>query len=63
MPKLRGIETGGRARTECLDPILEVLSAPSLGLNLKKDFELACTTGYGAFIWRSARYLEQGQDE
>ena len=61
MPKLRGIETSGESRRKCLDPINEeLLSDPDLGLNLTKDFELACSVGY-AFAWRSAKYLEDDQ--
>lgn len=57
MPKLRGIETSGKPRSECLDPILEVISESDLGLRLAEDFGLACSVGY-AFAWRSAKYLE-----
>ena len=57
MPKLRGIETSGRARDECLDPIARLLSDRDLGLHLAEDFELATSVGY-AFVWRSARYIE-----
>ena len=55
MPKLRGIETSGRARDTCLDPIATLLdkSNPNLG----EDFELATSLGY-AFVWRSARYID-----
>ncbi len=57
MPKLRGIETSGTSRSECLDPIGELLAGSDLGLRLAEDFELACSVGY-AFAWRSAKYLE-----
>ena len=60
MPKLRGIETSGTSRSECLDPIKELLSGSELDLQLAEDFELACSVGY-AFAWRSAKYLEVGQ--
>ena len=60
MPKLRGIETSGTPRSQCLDPILEVVSDSDLGLQLAEDFELACSVGY-AFVWRSAKYLEVNQ--
>ena len=60
MPKLRGIETSGKPRSECLDPILEVLSEGDLDLQLAEDFGLACSVGY-AFAWRSAKYLEADQ--
>jgi hypothetical protein len=54
MPKLRGIETSGAAKRDCLDPI-RVLLIP---YGIEKDFDLACTAGYGGFVWRSAHYLE-----
>ena len=60
MPKLRGVETSGNPRSQCLDPILEVVSDSDLGLQLAEDFELACSVGY-AFVWRSAKYLEANQ--
>ncbi len=60
MPKLRGIETSGAARSKCLDPIGELLSGSELGLQLAEDFELASSVGY-AFVWRSAKYLEADQ--
>ena len=62
MPKLRGIETGGAARTQCLDPIGKVLAQPELGLLLQDDFTAACRSGYGVFAWNSAHYLGQGSD-
>src|SRR5262249_41128928 len=40
MPKLRGIETSGKARSECLDPIRGLLE--EFPLNLREDFDLAC---------------------
>ncbi|EPB0854869.1 chromosome partitioning protein ParA [Yersinia enterocolitica] len=57
MPKLRGIETRGKSRTECLDKILALLD--SSDYKIGKDFELACEFGYGQFIWNSANYLEE----
>lgn len=56
MPKLRGIETTGIAKTKCLDPIRAKLMETTPGL--VDDFEIACRVGYGAFVWNSARYLE-----
>lgn len=61
MPKLRGIETSGKARTACLDPIRGLLAQSSLRVNLARDFELACSMGYGSFQWKSAKYLEVEQ--
>lgn len=57
MPKLRGIETRGNARTKCLDHIAQMLSDADYGI--VKDFQLACETGYGQFIWNSANYLDE----
>lgn len=59
MPKLRGIETSGTARTKCLDPIRQLLSRPELGLSLGPDFDAACGSDYGVFAWNSAHYLAQ----
>ena len=61
MPKLRGIETTGDSKRNCLDPIRALLEDPDLGLGLSEDFEIACRVGYGAFLWNSARYLENAE--
>lgn len=58
MSKLRGIETSGDAKRNCLDPIRQQLENPELGLGLAEDFDIACRVGAGAFVWSSARYLE-----
>jgi len=55
MPKLRGIETSGTARRDCLDKISGLIS----GTALEKDYALACAAGFGGFVWRSAHYLEE----
>lgn len=56
MPKLRGIETHGRARGDCLDKIGNLLEEHAY--SICGDFQDACTKGYGQFIWNSAKYLE-----
>ena len=59
MPKLRGIDTRGKSKTECLDKIRGQIVA-GIGdncFNLAEDFNLACELGYGQFIWQSANYL------
>jgi hypothetical protein len=61
MSKLRGIETSGDAKRNCLDPIRRRIEDPDLGLSLAEDFDIACRVGAGAFVWSSARYLEQAQ--
>lgn len=58
MPKLRGIETTGDSRRNCLDPIRKQLDRADMGLGLSDDFDIACRVGHGAFVWNSARYLE-----
>lgn len=59
MPKLRGIDTRGKSKTECLDSIRGQLVTGIGGnsFNLADDFDLACELGYGQFIWQSANYL------
>ena len=59
MPKLRGIDTRGKGKTECLDRILAQINTGIGGnpFNLAEDFNLACELGYGQFIWQSADYL------
>lgn len=56
MPKLRGIETSGDARSKCLDPVNRLLG--QMGLNLAEDFAISMRVGAGSFIWNSARYVE-----
>ncbi len=59
MPKLRGIDTRGKSKTECLDKIRGQINT-GIGnrrFNLEKDFDIACELGYGQFIWQSANYL------
>ncbi len=60
MPKLRGIESRGQGWSECLEPIKTLL----VDTNLIQDFENACQTDFGQFMWRSAEYLnEEDTDE
>jgi hypothetical protein len=60
MPKLRGIDTRGKSKTECLDKIRGQIVTGIGGnvFNLAEDFDLACELGYGQFIWQSANYLK-----
>jgi len=66
MPKLRGIDTRGKSKDECLDKIRGQLIA-GIGenrFNLTEDFDLATELGYGQFIWQSANYLKaEASDE
>lgn len=61
MPKLRGIDTRGKGKTECLDKIRGQIVAGIGGnsFDLSEDFDLACELGYGQFIWQSANYLKE----
>jgi len=63
MPKLRGIDTRGKSKTECLDKIRGQIVAGINGdsFNLAEDFDLACELGYGQFIWQSANYLKDDE--
>lgn len=63
MPKLRGIDTRGKSKTECLDKIRGQIVDGIGGnpFNLAEDFDLACELGYGQFIWQSANYLKDDE--
>lgn len=66
MPKLRGIDTRGKFKDDCLDKIRGQLITGIDGkpFNLTDDFDLATELGYGQFIWQSANYLkDEGSDE
>lgn len=61
MPKLRGIETSGDSKRKCLDLVRMELNNADLGLGLAEDFDIACRVGHGAFVWNSAKYLENAE--
>lgn len=65
MPKLRGIDTRGKSKTECLDKIRGQIVAGINGnsFNLAEDFDLASELGYGQFIWQSANYLNVSSED
>lgn len=56
MPKLRGIETRGVSKSQCLDMIRSQLVEDDYAII--DDFDLACEFGYGQFIWNSANYIK-----
>lgn len=64
MPKLRGIDTRGKSKTDCLDKIRSQLCNGIKGraFNLTEDFDQACELGYGQFIWQSANYLNSSEN-
>lgn len=59
MPKLRGIETRGKSKSDCLDKIRTQLVNDNY--TIIDDFDLACEFGYGQFIWNSANYLKDDE--
>lgn len=59
MPKLRGIETRGKSKSDCLDKIRTQLVNDAY--TIIDDFDLACEFGYGQFIWNSANYLKDDE--
>jgi hypothetical protein len=65
MPKLRGIDTRGKTREECLDRIRGQLVSgiDGNGFDLAEDFDLAMDLGYGQFMWQTANYLKDQQNQ
>jgi hypothetical protein len=61
MPKLRGIETRGKSKTDCLDKIREQLIDKQYAI--VNDFDHACEFGHGQFIWSSAEYLNESEQQ
>lgn len=59
MPKLRGIETRGKSKSDCLDKVRTQLVNEDY--TIIEDFDLACEFGYGQFIWSSANYLKDDE--
>lgn len=62
MPKLRGIETDGETKIQCIDEIEKVLFGQNgkdgLAPGLQADYKHATKNAYETFIWSSAKYLE-----
>ena len=56
MPKLRGIDTDGIQRDNCLDPILKILEENEL-MTIIPDYKNALESVTGTFVWDSALYL------
>ena len=57
MPKLRGIDTRGRSKTDCLDKVRALLAEDEYGI--LDDFDLSCECGYGQFIWQTVSFLQE----
>ena len=62
MTKLRGIDDRGKGR-ECLDSIQRILDEKPCTQALVDDFQRARDLGYGQFIWNSAEYLQEDEDD
>lgn len=60
MPKLRGIETRGYAKENCLNPIRDILANNKL--DIIDDFDKAMRVGHGQFMWSSADYLNNEEN-
>lgn len=60
MPKLRGVETRGIARKNCIDPIAKIIDENFAALT--EDFRAALENGSDSFMWRSANYLAKYPD-
>lgn len=59
MPKLRGIETTGKTKTDCLMEIQKKLDG-KVSDDFMKDFADACSDrNYGQFIWSSSHYYAE----
>lgn len=56
MPKLRGVETEGKVRRECLDGIKAIIDESVQDLSV--DFNNALNAPYGVFMWKSGEFLE-----
>lgn len=61
MPKLRGIDTRGRGKTDCLDKVRAVLADNKY--EILDDFDLSCECGYGQFIWQTVSFLQERNAE
>ena len=62
MPKLRGIETRDKRGKSSLDAIEDLLVMHDFA-SLQEDFQIAREQGFGQFIWNSAKYLDEKENE
>jgi len=61
MPKLRGIETEGKVKEDCLNAIKDIIGKEVP--DLSADYENANNAPYGVFMWKSGGFLEAERDE
>lgn len=62
MPKLRGVETRDKRGKSSLDAIEDLLVTHDF-TSLQEDFQIAREQGFGQFIWNSAKYLDEKENE
>ncbi|MDR2694691.1 MAG: hypothetical protein LBB74_10835 [Chitinispirillales bacterium] len=60
MPKLRGIETEGKVRRDCLDAIKNIIDEKVP--ELSADYSNALAAPYGVFMWKSGEFLEDKKE-
>ena len=61
MPKLKGLETEGLVRKECLEEISSKIKTYANGI--ASDFDNSLNNPYGVFVWNSSEYLLDKNDK
>ena len=61
MPKLKGLETEGIIRNECLKKISSKIESCAYGI--ASDFDNSLNNPYGVFVWNSSEYLLDKSDK
>ena len=61
MPKLKGLETEGLVRKECLEEISSKIKTYANGI--ASDFDNSLNNPYGVFVWNSSEYLLDKSDK
>ena len=61
MPKLKGLETEGIIRNECLKKISSKIESCANGI--ASDFDNSLNNPYGVFVWNSSEYLLDKSDK
>ena len=61
MPKLKGLETEGLVRNECLEKINSKIETYANGI--ASDFDNSLNNPYGVFVWNSSEYLLDKNDK
>ena len=61
MPKLKGLETEGIIRNECLEKISSKIESCANGI--ASDFDDSLNNPYGVFVWNSSEYLLDKSDK